>query len=110
MWVFFGGTVPRERVENTRRALEASDGLLVVGSSLQVYSGFRFCRFAAELCKPIIIINRGKTRADDMAALKIEEDAGEVLTYLVSSAESASSTVGYSNLKPAACRRSGTTR
>ena len=87
--VFFGGTVPRDRVDATREALAASDGLLVAGSSLQVYSGFRFCRLAAELGKPITIINRGKTRADELATLKIEEDAGEVLDQLASRAESA---------------------
>lgn len=84
--VFFGGTVPRERVTATREALEASDGLLVAGSSLQVYSGYRFCRMAQELRKPIVIVNRGKTRADDLATLKIEEDAGEVLDHLASKA------------------------
>ncbi len=87
--VFFGGTVPRERVEATRQALANSDGLLVAGSSLQVYSGYRFCRLAAELGKPIAIINRGKTRADDLASLKIEEDAGDVLSQLADRAESA---------------------
>jgi NAD-dependent SIR2 family protein deacetylase len=84
--VFFGGTVPRERVETTVAALHNCDGLLVAGSSLQVFSGFRFCRLAHQLGKPITIINRGKTRADDLATLKVEEDAGEVLDQLASKA------------------------
>jgi NAD-dependent SIR2 family protein deacetylase len=77
--VFFGDGVPPER---TRLALEHTanaDALLVVGSSLIVYSGFRFCRLAAESGKPIAVVNLGKTRADDMLALKIEESAELVL-------------------------------
>jgi len=64
--VFFGGNVPGERVQSCRRALEASRSLLVVGSSLQVYSGFRFCRWASERGLPIFLINPGQTRADDL--------------------------------------------
>ncbi len=77
--VFFGDGMP---VERTRQALElmaCADALLVVGSSLTVYSGFRFCRLAAETGKPIAAINLGKTRADAMLALKIEDAAERVL-------------------------------
>ena len=69
--VFFGGTVPRARVEQCFDAIDRSGGLLIVGSSLQVYSGFRFCRYAEKHRIPIIIVNEGQTRADDMATLKI---------------------------------------
>jgi NAD-dependent SIR2 family protein deacetylase len=77
--VFFGEAVPRERVEHTRMALAASDGLLVVGSSLMVYSGYRFARMAHEAGVPVAILTRGVTRADDLASLKIEGDCVEVL-------------------------------
>ena len=83
--VFFGGTVPRERVDATRQAIEHADALLVAGSSLRVFSGYRFVRMAHELGKPIAIVNRGVTRADELATLKINEDAGEVLDQFASS-------------------------
>jgi NAD-dependent SIR2 family protein deacetylase len=82
--VFFGGTVPKPRVEACVDALTNSTGLLVVGSSLQVYSGFRFCRMAEKLRMPIIIVNEGDTRADDIATLKVS-DAG--LSRLVSAVD-----------------------
>ena len=73
--VFFGGTVPRSRVEACVASLDSAGGLLVVGSSLQVYSGFRFCRMAEKLRIPIVIVNEGETRADHIATLKIEQSA-----------------------------------
>ncbi|MEQ9462945.1 MAG: NAD-dependent protein deacetylase [Haliea sp.] len=69
--VFFGGTVPKERVTSVATAIEAADVLLVVGSSLQVYSGFRFCRAAHALGKPLVLLNPGLTRADPLASLKL---------------------------------------
>lgn len=77
--VFFGENVPRERAERAYAHLAASDAMLVVGSSLMVYSGFRFAREAARAGKPIAAVNRGRTRADDLFALKIERDCAEVL-------------------------------
>jgi NAD-dependent SIR2 family protein deacetylase len=77
--VFFGENVPAERVENAREALARADALLVAGSSLMVYSGFRFVRLAHEAGLPIAIVNRGRTRGDDLRALKVEGDVGEVL-------------------------------
>lgn len=79
--VFFGGTVPRARVQACMEAIESADALLTIGSSLQVYSGFRFCRKAVELGKPIAIINPGKTRADDIANLKIDADCQDLLGH-----------------------------
>lgn len=73
--VFFGGTVPRSRGEACAESLASAGGLLVVGSSLQVYSGFRFCRMAEKLRIPIVIVNEGETRADDLATLKVEQSA-----------------------------------
>jgi NAD-dependent SIR2 family protein deacetylase len=81
--VFFGENVPRERVQAARAALEHADALLVVGSSLAVYSGYRFCEWAVELRKPIAAINFGCTRADALFAVKIEQPCGTALTALV---------------------------
>ena len=80
--VFFGGTVPRERVTTCKEAILRSDALLAVGTSLQVYSGFRFCRLATELGKPLAIINPGKTRADSLARLKLSSDCGPLLSHV----------------------------
>ena len=78
--VFFGENVPGERYEAARAALAEADALLVAGSSLMVYSGFRFVRQAHEAGLPIAIVNRGRTRGDDLAELKVEGDVGPVLT------------------------------
>jgi len=77
--VFFGDNVPAARTASALALMEAADALLVVGSSLMVYSGFRFCRLAQAAGKPIALLNLGRTRADDMAALKIEESAEALL-------------------------------
>ena len=69
--VFFGETIPRARIERSIAALQAADALLVIGSSLMVYSGFRYCRLAAEHGMPIAAVNPGRTRADDLIALKL---------------------------------------
>ena len=77
--VFFGENVPRPRYERARDALQASDAMLVAGSSLMVYSGFRFARMAHEAGLPVAVVNRGRTRADDFAVLRHEGDVGEAL-------------------------------
>ena len=77
--VFFGGCIPKKRSIHCMDALENSDALLVIGSSLMVYSGFKFCRIAHKLAKPIAAVNQGKTRADGLVDLKIEEDCSELL-------------------------------
>jgi NAD-dependent SIR2 family protein deacetylase len=81
--VFFGENVPGERYAHACQALAAADAMLVAGSSLMVYSGFRFVRLAHEAGLPIAIVNRGRTRGDDLAELKIEGDAGSILTDAV---------------------------
>lgn len=81
--VFFGETVPKTTVAHAMQGVADSDALWVVGSSLMVYSGFRFCRHAHQLGKPIVIINDGLTRADDLATLKIDGDCGARLMRLV---------------------------
>jgi NAD-dependent SIR2 family protein deacetylase len=81
--VFFGEGVPPARVEAAREALARADGMLVVGSSLMVYSGFRFCEQAARAGTPIAAVNIGRTRADSLLALKIAEPCEVALTVLV---------------------------
>lgn len=81
--VFFGENVPRERIARAKAALERADAMLVAGSSLMVYSGFRFARMAAEAGLPLAIVNRGRTRADDLATLRVEGEVGRTLAEAV---------------------------
>jgi len=81
--VFFGESVPKGRTRRAFEALEEADALLVVGSSLMVWSGYRFARRAAADGKPVAIVNRGRTRADGEATVKVEGACGEVLGGLV---------------------------
>jgi len=81
--VFFGENVPRERHEAAFAALEGADAMLVVGSSLMVYSGFRFARKAREAGLPLAILTRGVTRADALASLKIDADCEAALVEAV---------------------------
>ncbi len=77
--VFFGESVPPPRVESAMRALARADAMLVVGSSLMVYSGYRFAEAAARAGLPIAAVNLGRTRADDLLALKVEEPCARTL-------------------------------
>ena len=81
--VFFGESVPQEKVAHAMRRVDEADALLVVGSSLTVWSGFRFAKRAAERRIPIALVNIGPTRADDLATLKIEAKCGAVLSDAV---------------------------
>ncbi|ASJ71123.1 NAD-dependent protein deacetylase [Granulosicoccus antarcticus] len=80
--VFFGENVPREKVQQAMSALASADALLVAGSSLMVYSGYRFCLDAQKRGQPIVIVNNGLTRADSLASLKIQGDCGQRLSTL----------------------------
>ncbi|HEY3596078.1 MAG TPA: NAD-dependent protein deacetylase [Paraburkholderia sp.] len=80
--VFFGESVPRERVDAATHALDVADAMLVVGSSLMVYSGYRFCVWAQKMGKPIAALNLGRTRADPLLSLKIEAPCADGLTAL----------------------------
>lgn len=80
--VFYGDNVPRKRVADAQAAVHESAGLLVVGSSLMVYSGYRFAEQAHRLGKPVVAINQGVTRADALLSLKVEGDCGAVLQVL----------------------------
>jgi NAD-dependent SIR2 family protein deacetylase len=81
--VFFGENVPREQVATAQSALEQADAMLIVGSSLMVYSGFRFAQMASRREIPVAAVNLGKTRADDLLTLKVEERCEAALSFLL---------------------------
>ncbi len=81
--VFFGEPVPPERARSVSEALELTDALLVVGSSLVVMSGFRIVRQAAAMGLPIVAINAGRTRADALLDFKVSGDCGVVLEQVM---------------------------
>lgn len=81
-FVYFGENVPKERVERSYAMVDDADALVVAGSSLTVMSGLRFVRHAAKDGKPVIIINRGQTRGDDKATIKLEAGVSEALGWL----------------------------
>ena len=83
--VFFGESVPRERVRYCMDQLAESDALFVVGSSLMVFSGYRFVREATRLGIPVVILNQGRTRGDEDATVKLESDCAAGLSVLLSS-------------------------
>ena len=80
--VFFGENVQRPRVEAAMRHVDQADAMLIVGSSLMVYSGFRFVEAAVRAGKPIAAVNLGRTRADALLALKVEASCEEALAFL----------------------------
>ena len=77
--VFFGENVPKERVARCFALVERAESLVVLGSSLQVMSGLRFVKAAAKRGIPVVIVNRGVTRGDDLASLKLEAGCAETL-------------------------------
>jgi NAD+-dependent protein deacetylase sirtuin 4 len=77
--VFFGDNVPAERVDAAYRYQREADALLVVGSSLAVFSGYRFVKRAQKLGMPVAILNLTETRGDAIAELVIRRGAGDVL-------------------------------
>ena len=81
--VFFGENVPRPRVERAMSRLAESRGLLVLGSSLSVFSGYRFCLEAQRLGLPVALLNLGRTRADPLARLKLDAPCAAVLGGLL---------------------------
>jgi len=84
--VFFGESVPRERVAAVHAHLERADAVLVVGSSLMVYSGFRFVDAAAKAGLPVAAVNLGRTRADALLSLKVEMSCAQALAFLLDDA------------------------
>jgi NAD-dependent SIR2 family protein deacetylase len=81
--VFFGESVPRERVMAAMEAVERADAVLVIGSSLMVYSGYRFAHAASKAGKPIAAVNLGRTRADELLALKVNRPCVAALAFLL---------------------------
>lgn len=81
-FVYFGENVPRDRVQRAHSMVDEAGALLVAGSSLTVMSGLRFVRHAAKLGKPVVIINRGPTRGDGFANLKVEAGVSGALAWL----------------------------
>jgi NAD-dependent SIR2 family protein deacetylase len=81
--VFYGGAVPQATRERAMQAALEADAVLVVGSSLMVWSAFRLVRAADEQGTPIAAINQGRTRADDLLEFKWEETSGQALDAVV---------------------------
>jgi NAD-dependent SIR2 family protein deacetylase len=81
--VYFGENVPKDRVAQAYALVDGAQALLVAGSSLTVFSGYRFVRHAAARSIPIAIINRGVTRGDDLATVKIDGGCSPILALLV---------------------------
>ena len=81
--VFYGETVPKERVERAYRWVQTSDAVLVIGSSLMVFSGSRFIKRARDLTLPIALLNQGISRADSYATHCWRVDAGSLLSAVV---------------------------
>ncbi|EDW53052.1 NAD-dependent protein deacylase Sirt4 [Drosophila sechellia] len=80
--VFFGDSVPRPRVDQIAGMVYNSDGLLVLGSSLLVFSGYRVVLQTKDLKLPVAIVNIGETRADHLADIKISAKCGDVIPKL----------------------------
>jgi len=80
--VYFGESVPKDVVAKAFSLTDRSETLLVAGSSLTVFSGYRFVRHAAAVGIPIAIINRGATRGDDLATVKVDGGCSELLALL----------------------------
>jgi NAD-dependent SIR2 family protein deacetylase len=81
--VFFGESVPRQRVDRAWELFERSASILVAGSSLTVFSGFRFVQRAAKVGKPIAVVNRGATRGDPLTTVRLDGRLAEILPALV---------------------------
>ena len=89
--VFFGESVPRDRVEAAMSSVHRADAMLVVGSSLMVFSGYRFARAATDAGKPIAAVNLGRTRVDDLLTLKAAAPCTRALAFLLEGVTPASS-------------------
>jgi NAD-dependent SIR2 family protein deacetylase len=81
--VFFGESVPKHRVQAAMEGVQRADAMLILGSSLMVYSGYRFAEAAATAGKPIAAVNIGRTRADELLTLKVSQRCSEALQFLL---------------------------
>jgi len=84
--VFFGESVPAQRVAAALQAVQTADAMLVIGSSLMVYSGYRFAQAASQAGKPIAAVNLGRTRADALLALRVNQPCVPALAFLLDAA------------------------
>jgi NAD-dependent SIR2 family protein deacetylase len=80
--VYFGESVPKDVVQQAFSLVDDAEALLVAGSSLTVFSGYRFVRHAAARGIPVAIVNRGRTRGDELATVKVRGGCSELLTLL----------------------------
>lgn len=80
--VYFGENVPKDRVAEAYALVDSADALIVAGSSLTVMSGLRFVRHAHRAGQPVVIVNRGATRGDELADVKVDGGCSTVLTDL----------------------------
>jgi len=80
--VYFGESVPKDRVDAAYALVDGAEALLVAGSSLTVFSGYRFVRHAAAAKTPIAIVNRGPTRGDMLAGVKVDGGCSPILALL----------------------------
>lgn len=82
--IFFGDNVPRQRVEAANSLIKSSDGILVIGSSLMVFSAYRLCKLAEEHGIPVAVLNMGETRIDKFENLiKYEAPAGATMSQIL---------------------------
>ena len=87
--VFFGENVPQERVRTAMDHLQQADAMLVVGSSLMVWSGFRFVHAAVREGIPVGAVNLGRTRGDDLLRFRVAAPCGPALSFLLEAAATA---------------------
>jgi NAD-dependent SIR2 family protein deacetylase len=80
--VYFGENVPKDTVAQSYSLIDHAEALLVAGSSLTVFSGYRFVRHAAAAGIPVAIVNRGRTRGDDLASVTVDGGCSELLVLL----------------------------
>jgi len=80
--VYFGENVPKDRVAEAYAMVDSADALVVLGSSLMVMSGLRFVRHAAKAGMPVAIVNRGATRGDNLATLRVDAGTSQTLDAL----------------------------
>ena len=98
--VFFGDSVPCPIVDEAFAATDAAELLLVVGTSLAIYSGYRFLRRAVERHIPVAIVNRGPVRGEESAAIKVEAGSGATLEGLARESVSSDGARGLRGSRP----------
>ncbi|HEY0226550.1 MAG TPA: NAD-dependent deacetylase [Mycobacterium sp.] len=92
--VYFGENVPKDTVAQSYSLIDDAEALLVTGSSLTVFSGYRFVRHAAAAGIPVAIVNRGPTRGDDLASVKVDGGCSELLVLLANELAGTTTPVG----------------